>query len=182
MGYYSFMIKWKWFIVEGILLLLLGIFAIARPGIAAEALVQLFGWLFIFLGTFSLFGGMTSQSGPRKPVSLAGGVFAIIFGLIFLLLPAPTLALMTILIAVFFLLSGIAELSSSVALRSIGGHNNHWGLAFFNGLIGIMLGILLILMWPDSFEVIGLLLGINFLLSGAYLFSLGWFFRYAPAH
>ena len=65
MGYYSFMIKWKWFIVEGILLLLLGIFAIARPGIAAEALVQLFGWLFIFLGTFShvMFGGLGGFSG-----------------------------------------------------------------------------------------------------------------------
>ena len=61
MGYYSNMIKWKWFIVEGILLFLLGIFAIARPGIAAEALVELFGWLLIFLGALSLFGGVTSQ-------------------------------------------------------------------------------------------------------------------------
>ena len=63
------MINWKWFIVEGILLILLGIFAIARPGIAAEAIVELFGWLLIFLGVISFIGGVTSQSGPRKPVS-----------------------------------------------------------------------------------------------------------------
>jgi uncharacterized membrane protein HdeD (DUF308 family) len=176
------MINWKWFIVEGILLILLGIFAIARPGIAAEAIVELFGWLLIFLGVFSFIGGVTSQSGPRKPVSLAGGFFAIALGIIFLLLPVPTLALITILIAAFFLLCGFAEISSSFALRSLGGHNNHWGLALFNGLIGIMLGVLLLSLWPESFEVLGLLLGINFLLSGAYLFSLGWFFHLAPAH
>jgi len=161
---------------------LLGIFAIARPGIAAEALVELFGWLLIFLGVLSVLGGATSQSGPRKPVSLGGGSIAIVLGLVFLILPAPTLALMTVLIAVFFLLSGFVEITSSFALRSTGGQHNHWGLAFFNGIIGIMLGVLLLSMWPDSFEVIGLLLGINFLLSGAYLFSLGWFFRHAPSH
>ncbi|HIB01518.1 MAG TPA: hypothetical protein EYO31_06500 [Phycisphaerales bacterium] len=176
------MIKWKWFFVEGFILFLLGIFAIARPGIAAEALVELFGWLLIFLGVLSVLGGATSQSGPRKPVSLGGGSIAIVLGLVFLILPAPTLALMTVLIAVFFLLSGFVEITSSFALRSTGGQHNHWGLAFFNGIIGIMLGVLLLSMWPDSFEVIGLLLGINFLLSGAYLFSLGWFFRHAPSH
>lgn len=176
------MINWKWFIVEGILLFLLGIITIVRPGIAAEALVVLFGWLLIVLGVFSIVGGATSQAGPRKPVSLAGGFFAIVFGIIFLLLPAPTLALMTILIAAFFLLCGITEITSSFTLRSLGGHNNHWGLALFSGLIGIMLGVLLLSMWPDSFEIIGLLLGFNFLLSGTYLFSLGWFFHLAPTH
>ncbi len=176
------MIKWKWFIVEGILLFIVGIFAVARPGIAAEALVELFGWLLVFLGAVSLFGGVTSQSGPRKPVSMVGGLFAVIFGLIFLFLPAPTLALMTILIATLFLLSGVAEITSSFSIRSLGGNDNHWGLAFFSGLIGVVLGVLLLAMWPSSFDVIGLLLGLNFLLSGAYLVSLGWFFRNAPAH
>jgi len=176
------MIKWKWFIVEGILLFIVGFFAVARPGIAAEALVELFGWLLIFLGAVSLFGGVTSQSGPRKPVSIVGGLFSVVFGLILLLLPAPTLAIMTILIATLFLLSGVAEIASSFSIRSLGGNDNHWGLAFFSGLVGVVLGVLLLGMWPDSFEVIGLLLGLNFLLSGAYLISLGWFFRHAPAY
>ena len=81
------MIKWKWFIVEGIVLWALGFFAIARPGIAAEAIVELVGWLLLFVGGIALFGGMTSQSGPRKPMSLAGGLTSLIFGMVFLLLP-----------------------------------------------------------------------------------------------
>ncbi len=176
------MINWKWCIVEGIILFILGICAIARPGVAAEALVMLFGWLFIFFGVFSFFGGITSQTGARKPVSLSVGIVAVIFGIIFISLPETTLVMATILLAAFFFFSGFAEIASSLSLRSIGGHNNHWGIAFFNGVIGVVLGILLLSMWPESFELIGLLLGLNFLLSGAYLFSLGWFFRHVPAH
>ena len=176
------MINWKWFIVEGIVLIALGFFAIVRPGIAAEAIVELIGWLLLFVGGIALFGGVTSQSGPRKPVSLGGGLIALIFGMIFLLLPSPTLATITVILAIFFLLSGFAEISSSMSLRSLGGHSNHWGMAFFSGMLGIMLGVIMLTSWPSSYEIIGLLLGINFLLSGSYLFSLGWFFRNAPAH
>jgi len=174
------MIKWKWFIVEGAILFILGIFAVARPGLAAVAVEQVLAWLLIFGGAFSLFGGVTAQTGPRAPVSMAGGVIAIVCGILLLLLPIEALATITILVAIFFLLTGFAEIASSFALRSTG-HESHWGLAFFNGVIGVVLGVLLIAMWPDSFEVIGFLLGINFLLSGAYLTSLGWYFRHAPA-
>ena len=176
------MIKCKWFIVEGFLLLILGSFALARPAIAAEALVELVGWLLLVMGIVALVGGLTTQSGPRAPASIAGGIIGVIFGLLFLLMPVPALSTITVLIAFFFMISGFVEISSSCALRSSGGHSNHWGLAFFNGLIGILLGILLLSLWPDSYEVIGFLLGLNFLMSGAYLVSLGWFFRNAPTH
>ncbi len=174
--------KWKWFIIEGILLFVIGIFAIARPGVASEALVEFFGWLLLVLGLLSIFGVIANQTGPRTTSAMAGGAIAGVVGLIFLLMPVPTLALLTIFVAIFFLLTGVMELTSSCLLRSIGGHDNHWGLAFFNGLITLLLGIFLIVLWPDSFEVIGLLIGLNFLLSGTYLFSLGWFIRHAPAH
>jgi uncharacterized membrane protein HdeD (DUF308 family) len=176
------MINWKWFIVEGVVLFVLGILAIASPGIAAEAIVMFIGWLLLFAGCFAILGGVTSQSGPRAPVSLGGGLFAVIFGLIFLLMPSPALATITVLLAIFFLMTGFAEISSSMALRSSGGNANHWGLAFFSGLIGVMLGVIMLAMWPSSYEIIGLFLGINFLLSGSYLLSLGWFFSHAPAH
>jgi uncharacterized membrane protein HdeD (DUF308 family) len=176
------MINWKWFIVEGIILFVLGIFAIAQPGIAAEAIVMLIGWFLLFVGGVAMLGGATSQVGPRKPVSLGGGLVAIIFGLIFLLMPSPAIATITVVLAIFFLMMGFAEISSSMALRSSGGHSNHWGLAFFSGLIGVILGVMMLAMWPSSYEIIGLFLGINFLLGGSYLFSLGWFFWHAPAH
>lgn len=173
---------WKWFIVEGVVLLFIGLFAITRPGFAAEAVVSIVGWLLLFVGGIALFGGVSSQAGARKPASIASGLVALIFGMIFLLLPAPALATITVLLAIFFLLTGFAELSASMSLRSQGGHSNHWGMAFFSGVLGVMLGVIMLTSWPSSYEIIGLLLGINFLMSGTYLFSLGWFLRHAPAH
>jgi uncharacterized membrane protein HdeD (DUF308 family) len=182
MGTISSMIKWKWFIVEGLVLFGLGILAIARPGIAVEAVISFFGWLLLVIGVVTLFGGVTSASQPRSQTSIASGLLALIFGLVLLLLPSPAIATITVILAIFFLMSGFTEISSSMALRSKGGSVNHWGLAFFSGLIAVVLGVLMLVLWPVSIEVIGLLLGINFLISGSYLISLGWFVRYAPLH
>ena len=175
------MIKWKWFIVEGILLCVFGIFAIAQPEIAAVALEQLLGWLLVFVGGLAILGGVTAQAGPRVPTALIGGVLSLVCGLFLLLLPGIALATATVIIAVFFILTGGAEISSSFALRSVGGHANHWGIAFFQGIMSVILGVILLAYWPDG-AILGLLLGINFLFSGSYLFTLGFYFKNAPTH
>ena len=175
------MIKWKWCIVEGVLLFVLGILAISHPQEATLTIVDLLGWLLLVLGCFALLGGITAQAGPRVPPALAGGVIACICGLLLLLLPGVAIATTTIVVAIFFLLSGLIEVFSSFALRSTGGHANHWGLAFFNGFISIIFGIVLLTYCPLP-EILGLLFGINMLCCSAYAISLGWFFRNAPAH
>ena len=76
------MIKWKWCIVEGVLLFVLGILAISHPQEAALTIVDLLGWLLLVLGCFALVGGITAQAGPRVPPALAGGVIAFICGLL----------------------------------------------------------------------------------------------------
>ena len=112
------MIKWKWCIVEGVLLFVLGILAISHPQEATLTIVDLLGWLLLVLGCFALVGGITAQAGPRVPSALAGGVIACICGLLLLLLPGVAIATTTIVVAIFFLLSGLIEVFSSFALRS----------------------------------------------------------------
>jgi len=176
------MINWKWFVVEGFILVGLGAFAIARPGIAAEAIAMMVGWILVISGFIALIGGVSNQVGPRSPISFAMGLLMLLFGCILLIMPAPALATITILIAIFFIMSGMTEITSSLSLRSLEGAFNHWGIAFFQGMISITLGVLLIALWPTSFEVVGLIVGINFLLTGMYLVSLGWFFKHTPAY
>lgn len=175
------MINWKWFVVEGCILVGLGVFAIARPGIAAEAIAMLVGWLLVLSGFIALLGGISNQVGPRSPISFATGLLMLLFGCTLLIMPEPALATITILLAIFFFISGMIEISSSLSLRSQEGKFNHWGIAFFQGMISITLGLLLIALWSTSYEVVGLIVGINFLLSGLYLISLGWFFKHTPA-
>ena len=155
-------------------------FAIFQPSIAAEAIAMMIGWLLVFAGLFALIGGISHQSGPRSPVAFGGGLITLIFGFLLLILPAPALATVTIILAIFFLIAGLAELFSALLLRTAYGVPNHCGLAFFHGILCVLFGLALIVLWPSSFVVIGIIVGMNLCITGAYLISLSWYVRTLP--
>ncbi len=155
-------------------------FAILQPSIAAEAIAMMIGWLLVFAGLFALIGGISHQSGPRSPVAFGGGLITLIFGFLLLILPAPALATVTIILAIFFLIAGLAELFSALLLRTAYGVPNHCGLAFFHGILCVLFGLALIVLWPSSFVVIGIIVGMNLCITGAYLISLSWYIRTLP--
>ena len=155
-------------------------FAILQPSIAAEAIAMMIGWLLVFAGLFALIGGISHQSGPRSPVAFGGGLITLIFGFLLLILPAPALVTVTIILAIFFLIAGLAELFSALLLRTAYGVPNHCGLAFFHGILCVLFGLALIVLWPSSFVVIGIIVGMNLCITGAYLISLSWYVRTLP--
>ena len=155
-------------------------FAILQPSIAAEAIAMMIGWLLVFSGLFALIGGISHQSGPRSPVAFGGGLITLIFGFLLLILPAPALVTVTIILAIFFLIAGLAELFSALLLRTAYGVPNHCGLAFFHGILCVLFGLALIVLWPSSFVVIGIIVGMNLCITGAYLISLSWYVRTLP--
>ena len=57
---------WKLYLVEGILLLILGAVAILVPPIATLAITILFGWLFLISGVMGL---VTTFGCARRPAS-----------------------------------------------------------------------------------------------------------------
>ena len=172
--------NWKWLCIEGILLLTLGVIAILQPGIAAEAIAMLIGWLLVIAGLVAVIGGISHQSGPRSPVAFGGGLITLIFGFLLLILPAPPLLTVTIILGIFFLIAGTAELFSALLLRTAYGVPNHCGLAFFHGLLCVLFGLALLVLWPSSFIVIGMIVGMNLCITGAYLVSLSWYVRTLP--
>tara|TARA_B100000579_G_C22712914_1_gene795493 strand:+ start:296 stop:826 length:531 start_codon:yes stop_codon:yes gene_type:complete len=174
------MMNWKWFCIEGILLMILGVIALLQPSIAAEAIAMLIGWLLVIAGLVAVIGGISHQSGPRSPVAFGGGLVTLIFGFLLLILPAPALATVTIIVAIFFLIAGIAELFSALLLRTAYGVSNHCGLAFFHGLLCVLFGLALLAFWPTSLVVIGIIVGMNLCVTGAYLISLSWYVRTLP--
>jgi uncharacterized membrane protein HdeD (DUF308 family) len=74
------------------------------------------------------------------------GIFGIIFGLIALIFPGPTMLSMVIVFSAYMLVDGIAGIVSAVrAMR----RRDRWGLLTFEGLIDIAAGIVAFL-WPGS--------------------------------
>ncbi|MDB5609562.1 MAG: hypothetical protein JWP25_6462 [Bradyrhizobium sp.] len=73
------------------------------------------------------------------------GVFGIIFGLIALIFPGPTMLSLVIVFSAYMLVDGVAGIVSAV--RAIRRKEDRWGLLIFEGLLDIAVGIVAFL-WP----------------------------------
>jgi uncharacterized membrane protein HdeD (DUF308 family) len=73
------------------------------------------------------------------------GIFGVLFGLLALLFPAPTMLSLVILFSAYMLVDGAAGIVSAVrAMR----RRDQWGLLIFEGLLNIAVGIGALL-WPS---------------------------------
>jgi uncharacterized membrane protein HdeD (DUF308 family) len=106
------------------------------------------------------------------------GIFAIVFGLLALIFPGPTMLSLVILFSAYMLVDGIFGIISAV--RAIRRKEDRWGLLIFEGLINIAVGILAFL-WPGITVVaFVLLVGAWAIVTGAVMTAAG--FRLNVSH
>src|ERR1700726_1216029 len=82
---------------------------------------------------------LSSTLARNWTVVLARGVFGIIIGLIAFLFPGPTLLSLVGLFAVFLIIDGILAIVAAVRAAS---KHERWGFLTFEGIVGIVAGIL----------------------------------------
>jgi uncharacterized membrane protein HdeD (DUF308 family) len=76
---------------------------------------------------------------------LLRGILGIVFGLIALIFPGPTMLSLVLLFSAYMLVDGVFAIVSAV--RAIRRKEDRWGLLIFEGLLNIAVGILAFL-WP----------------------------------
>jgi uncharacterized membrane protein HdeD (DUF308 family) len=82
------------------------------------------------------------------------GILGIVFGLVALIFPGPTMLSLVILFSAYMLVDGVAAIVSAVrAMR----RRDQWGLLIFEGLLNIAVGILAFL-WPGLTVLVFVLL------------------------
>jgi uncharacterized membrane protein HdeD (DUF308 family) len=75
---------------------------------------------------------------------LLRGIFGIIFGLIALLFPGPTMLSLVLVFSAYMLVDGVAGIVSAVRAMN---RRDRWGVLVFGGLLNIAVGIVAFL-WP----------------------------------
>jgi len=159
---------WKAFLIEGIVLALLGLAAIVAPLIASLAFTIFFGWMFLISGIVGLAMTFWARQMPGFWWSLISAVLAIGAGLILLTRPVQGVLTLTIVIGAFFLAEGVATIMYSLEHRRE--LSERWSWMLFSGILDILISFLIISGLPGSAEwAIGLLVGINLLFGGATL-------------
>src|ERR1700744_3390184 len=78
---------WKLFLIEGIILIILGIAAILVPVIATLAFTLVIGWLFLISGVVGLFTTFYMRNAPGFWWSLVSAVIALAAGIVLILWP-----------------------------------------------------------------------------------------------
>ncbi len=155
---------WKFFLADGVLMMVLGLLAIAVPEIASLAITIFIGWLFFIAGIFRTISLLRHRDMPGFGWALATALLAILLGLVLLLRPIAGVLTLTIALIVFFVLEGVAAILLSVEHRR---HLPSWGWVLLSGLVDLLLAFLIWDGWPSSAGwAIGLLVGINMVFLG----------------
>jgi uncharacterized membrane protein HdeD (DUF308 family) len=159
---------WVLFLVEGVVLLVLGATAIVLPPLATVAVTILVGWLFLVSGVIGLFTTFWLRQAPGFWWSLISALLGIAVGIVLLASPIGGALSLTILLSAFFLVEGAVSIMFALDhRRELSGR---WGWMLASGLVDVVLGIIIFAGLPSTAAwAIGLLVGINMVFGGSAL-------------
>jgi uncharacterized membrane protein HdeD (DUF308 family) len=159
------------FMAEGVILVLLGLLAIALPPIASLAVTLVIGWLFLVSGIVGLVTTFMARGAPGFWWSLLSAVLAILTGGVLILFPVGGVLSLTIVLVVFFMLEGIATIM--YALEHKAQLSGRWGWMLASGIVDLILaGIIFVGLPGTAAWAIGLLVGINMVMGGVSLIAM----------
>jgi uncharacterized membrane protein HdeD (DUF308 family) len=152
-----------WLLTAGCLAILLGMVAIAYA--VAVTIVSI-----IFLAGLLIIGGVLEavyairhhHHGMHLFVYMLEALMAMVTGLLLLQSPERGAMVITLLLAVYFVIAGIFRIVMALALQF-----PNWGWTLINGIITLALGVIVWGGWPVSgLWVLGLFIGINLIFTG----------------
>ena len=156
--------------ILGVVTILLGILAMCAPLMAGMSIAML-------VGILVLLGGISRLIWAFKAESLGRGIFMFVIGLLTVLCGGAMLAnplfaagLLTVMLALYLVFDGIAEIFISFQVKPQPG----WGMVLSAGIISLLLGTMIWRQFPLSGPwAIGLFLGIKLFLIGLMMLMLG---------
>jgi uncharacterized membrane protein HdeD (DUF308 family) len=162
---------WVLFLIEGIVLVVLGLLAIIIPPIATIAVTIFLGWLFLISGVVGLVTTFWARHAPGFWWSLLSAVIAIAAGLVLLAWPISGAVSLTLLLIVFFTIEGV--LTIMYALEHKKELSGRWGWMLTSGIIDLILAAIILAGLPGTAAwALGLLVGINMLFGGTALIAM----------
>jgi uncharacterized membrane protein HdeD (DUF308 family) len=162
---------WKLFLAEGIVLLILGLLAVAVPQLASIAVTIMIGWLFLISGVAGLITTFGARHAPGFWWSLLSALLGIAAGMVLLGWPLSGVVTLTLLLIVFFTLEGV--LSIFYALEHKRELTGRWGWMLVSGIIDLVLAAMIWAGLPSTAAwALGLLVGINLLFGGSSMIAM----------
>jgi len=162
---------WKAFLIEGILLVILGLAAMILPPLASLAVTIFLGWMFLISGIAGLALTFWARAMPGFWWSLFSAVLAIVAGIVLLAQPVQGTLTLTIVVGAYFLAEGVVTIMYALEHRKE--LSERWGWLLTAGIMDILVaGIILAGLPGSALWALGVLVGINMLFGGATLIGM----------
>ncbi len=167
-------------VLRGLVAIVVGIIALALPGITLGALVILFGVYSLIDGIAAVMAAYrSSKAGERWGVLLFEGIAGVITAVVAFSWPAITALVLIYLIGAWALVTGVLEVVAAVRLRKhIAGE---WLLAL-SGVASVLFGIFVLAVPLAGALAIALWIGIYSLVFGVILIGFGFRLRAWSKH
>lgn len=152
------------FLIEGAVLMVLGVLAFTMPLLGTLAVDIFLGWLFITGGFVRVVTLLTAKHRPGYWWSMLAGVAAIVLGAALVISPLQGILTLTVAMMVIFGIEGIASIGAAMNYRE---RSRNWLWLLINGLVDFALVFLLIQGWPGTAAwALGVLAGIDLFFLG----------------
>ncbi len=162
---------WVAYLIEGILLVILGAAAIVVPVWATLTVTIFLGWLFLFSGVAGLVTTFWLKAAPGFWWSLLSAILSIIVGALLIGWPVSGAISLTLVLIGYFVLEGIFCIMFGLDHKRL--LSGRWGWLVFNGVIDLVLAAIIIFGLPGTAVwVLGLLVGIDLIFGGSALAAL----------
>lgn len=161
--------------LRGLAAVIFGILALIWPGETLVVLVLLFGAYALVDGIFAVVSAIRGRTTIRDwGWLLAEGIFGILIGIFAFFRTGATALFLLYLIAIWAILTGIAEIVQAVRLRRV--ISNEW-LLILGGAASVLFGLLLIIFPGTGALAVVWLIGLYAIIFGLLLLGLSWRLR-----
>ncbi len=153
---------WFWILLWGILLAVVGTFAVIYPVVATVATVEIFGVLMLIAAGGQIAGAFFARGWGGAVISLLCGVLYFFAGVIFIERPLVSASGFTLFLAMLFVAVGVARIAAAFSTRFAG-----WGWTLLSGIVTLVLGVMVWRQLPEAaLWVIGTFVGIDLIFAG----------------
>ncbi len=158
----------------GILLTLIGLFALGAAALTSYVTVIYVGIMLVVVGLLEIVAAFRARHhGGQFLTYFLSGVLSVVVGGLFLDRPLVSLASLTLLIAGFCFANGLFR-----GIVAVTDRHPRWGMDLLYALVTLALGVIVVVTWPfSSFWVIGTVVGAEILVRGIMLVSASWMIR-----
>jgi uncharacterized membrane protein HdeD (DUF308 family) len=157
--------SWGWFLVIGLLLIVLGVLCIAKAQTATTFSILALGWVLVISAVFWLVASFKGGGWSTFFVYLLNAIIRGVIGYLLIRHPDAGAAGVTMLVAVLFIVGGLYRITGASVIQF-----PYWGWTVLAGVVSVCLGIYLLVIFPTAtVYFIGIAIGVDLIFDGGAL-------------